>query len=202
MTLADGRFIRAAGVVGVLVFASVAGAQKLEIESHRDPDADFKAIRTYAWLPPPPLVHNVAPDAVRNPTLSQEALGPHIVAAVDRQLAARGLTTADRETADVHVAYFAALTTNITRTYLGEHYGYVTGWGSPIPEGLAPSTSTTVYEKGTVIIDIVDRAAKRAIWRGSVVTRVNQEHTLEKRIARINEGAERLFQRFPIRPKK
>lgn len=201
MTLADRQFVRLAGVLSVLVFADVAGAQKLEVKTNQARDADFTAIRTYAWLPPPPLVSNVAPDAVSNPTLSQEALGPHIVAAVDRQLAARGLTMTDRETADVHVAYFAALTTNVSRTYLGEHYGYVTGWGSPIPEGLAPSTSTMVHEKGTVMVDIVHRASNRAIWRGSVVTRVNQEHTLDKRIERINEGAERLFQRFPIRRK-
>ena len=195
------RLIVAAGVLGILC-TGAAGAQKLEIKTHHDPDADFTAIKTYAWLPLSTIVANVAPDAVSNPTLSDEALRPHIVVAVDRQLAARGLTKADRDAADVLVAYFAALTTGETRTYLGEYYGYVTGWASPIAPGLAPSTSMTVHEKGTVIIDIVHRASNTAIWRGSVVTRINHEHTLDKRIGRINEGAERVFQRFPIRPKK
>jgi hypothetical protein len=144
----------------------------------------------------------VAPDVVTNPTLTQEALGPHIVAAVDRQLAARGLTQADRDQADVHMVYFAALTVGFNQSYLGEHYGYITGWPSPIPPGLAPSTSLTIYEKGTVLVDMVQRAAKRGIWRGSVVTRIDQERTLEQRIKRINEAAERMFERFPIRPKK
>ena len=202
MVRADRRFKWVAGLPALLLCTVAAGAQKLEIKSHLDPAADFTAIKTYAWLPPPPVVKNVAPDAASNPTLSDEALRPHIVAAVDRQLAARGLTRADRDAADVHVAYFAALTTGETRTYLGEYYGYVTGWGSPIAPGLAPSTSMTVHEKGTVIIDIVNRASKVAMWRGSVVTRINHEHTLEKRIERINEGAERVFERFPIRPKK
>jgi hypothetical protein len=49
---------------------------------------------------------------------------------------------------------------------------------------------------------MVQRAAKRGIWRGSVVTRIDQERTLEQRIKRINEAAERMFERFPIRPKK
>lgn len=201
MMRAERRFTRVACVLGALLCTAALGAQKLEVESHVDPDADFKAIRTYAWLPPPPIVGN-APAELSNPTLSDEALRPHIVAAIDRQLAARGLIKAEGDAADVHVAYFAALTTGQTRTYLGEYYGYVTGWGSPIAPGLAPSTSMTIHEKGTVIIDIVDRASKTAIWRGSVVTRVNHEHTLEKRIERINEGAERVFQRFPIRPAK
>jgi hypothetical protein len=100
------------------------------------------------------------------------------------------------------MVYFAALTVGFNQSYLGEHYGYITGWPSPIPPGLAPSTSLTIYEKGTVLADMVQRAAKRGIWRGSVVTRVDQERTLEQRIKRINEAAERMFERFPIRPKK
>jgi hypothetical protein len=195
------RFIVSAAALGLLLFVGVA-AQKLEVKTNQDPKADFTAIKTYAWLPPAPMVKNAAPGAVSNPTLSQEALGPHIVAAIDRHLAARGLTQTDRDTADVNVVYFAALTVGFQQTYLGEYYGYVTGWASPLALGYTPSTSSTVFEKGTVIVDMVDRASKRAIWRGTVVTRVHQEHTLQKRIERINDGAARLFQKFPIRPKK
>ena len=188
--------------IAALMLTVAVAAQKPDVKTHVDPKADFSAIRTYAWLPPAPLIKNVASEDVSNPTLSQEALGPAIVAAVDRQLSARGLKQTDRETADVHVAYFAALTVGFNQSYLGEHYGYVTGWPSPIAPGLAPSTSSTVYEKGAIVIDIVQRAAKRAIWRGSMVTRVAQERTLEERIKRVNEATERVFQKFPIRPKK
>jgi Domain of unknown function (DUF4136) len=191
-----------AALAAVVAYAGMVAAQKIEVKTNQDPDADFSAIRTYAWLPPAPIVKNVASDAVGNPTLSQEALGPPIVAAIDKQLAARGLTPAARDTADIHVVYFAALTVGFSQTYLGEYHGYVTGWGSPIAPGLAPSTSSSVHEKGTIVIDIVQRASKRAIWRGSVVTRVHQERTLQERIARINEGTERIFKRFPIQPKK
>lgn len=202
MARADRRFSWASGVAAVLLCSAFVVAQKLDVKVERDEKADFTAIHTYAWLPPAPIITNVAPDVGGNPTLSDEALRPHIVAAIDRQLAARGLTKVERDVADVHVAYFAALTTGQTQTYLGEYYGYVTGWASPIAPGLAPSTSMTVYEKGTVIVDIVQRTSKVAVWRGTVVTRINHEHTLEKRIERINEGAERIFQRFPIRPRK
>jgi Domain of unknown function (DUF4136) len=196
-----GALVPAAALVWILCAGS-AGAQKLEVKTFQAPDADFKAIKTYAWLPPAPLVKNVAPDAVSNPTLSQEALGPPIVAAVDRQLTARGMTQVAADAADVHVTYFAALTVGFSQSYLGEYYGYVTGWPSPIAPGLAPSTFVNTYEKGTVLVDIVDRTAKRAIWRGTVVTRISQERTLEQRIARINEGAAKIFERYPVKPKK
>jgi len=191
-----------AAVLAAVACSIVVSAQKLKVETHSDPKTDFKAIKTYAWLPPAPVVSHVAPGSASNPELSQEVLGPHIVAAVDRQLVARGLTQTDQDKADVHVVYFAALTVGFDETYLGEYYGYVTGWGSPVLPGYAPTTSMSIHEKGTVLVDMVDRASKRAIWRGSVRTQINQEHTLQKRIERINEGAEKIFEKFPIRPTK
>jgi len=197
------RLLASALVVALMVaLGATLVAQKLQIKTNSDPKADFTAVKTYAWLPPAPLVKNVAPDGLSNPQLTQEVLGPHIVAAVNRELAARGWIEAPRDTADVHVVYFAALTTGFNQTYLGEYYGYVTGWASPIAPGYTPSTSSSVYEQGTIVFDIVQRESKRAIWRGTAVTRIVQERTLDKRIERINEAARRLFEKFPVRPKK
>ena len=184
------------------VLGTAAAGQKLEIETNRDEKADFSKLKTYAWLPPAPAVKNTT-DALSNPNLSQEVLGPHIVEAVDRQLARRGLTKVEsKEAADALVAYFAALTVGFSRTYLGEYYGYVTGWGSPIPPGLAPTTSATIYEQGAIVVDVVDRVANRGIWRGVARTRVHQDRKLASRIERINEAAERMFQKFPVRAQK
>ena len=191
-----------AGALTILVFAGVAVAQKVEIKTNQAPNTDFKVFKTYAWLPPVPVVKNVAPDAVTNPTLSEEVLMPALVAAVDRELAARGFTKAAAASADVHVAYFAALSIGFNQSYLGEHYGYITGWASPIPIGLAPTTNVTVYEKGTVLVDIVDRAANKAVWRGTALTRIAQEHSVEKRIERINEAAKKMFEKYPVKPGK
>jgi uncharacterized protein DUF4136 len=195
------RFLTVGGaVVSLLLVGVAAGAQKLEVKSEIDPQANFTTIRTYTFLPPPPLVSNVAPDAAQNPDLSDKVLGPHIVAAIERQLAARGLTKGEPDTADVQIVYIAALTTGVNNTYLGEYYGYVTGYSSPVI-GFTPSTSVDIHQKGTLVIDMVQRAAKRGIWHGSVVTRIAQERKLDDRVKRLNEAVERVFQKFPIRPK-
>ena len=164
--------------------------------------ADFAAIRTYAWLPAPPAPKSVASDSLQNPTLTQEVLGPHIIAAVDRQLQRRGLRPAALDSADIQVVYYAALRVGFDESFLGENYQYVTGWPSPIAPGLAPRTSMTVYEQGTIVVDIIQPAQKKAIWRATMRTRVNQENTLEKRIARIDDAVDRAFERFPIRQQK
>jgi uncharacterized protein DUF4136 len=177
-------------------------AQKLEIKSNQAPNTDFKKFKTYAWLPPVPMVKNSNPDATTNPTLSEEALAPALVAAIDRELAARGITKAPFDTADLHIAYLAAMSVGFNQSYLGEYYGYITGWASPIPIGLAPTTGVTVYQTGTVVVDIVDRAANKAVWRGTAMTRVADEHTVEKRIERLNEAAKKMFDKYPVKPAK
>jgi hypothetical protein len=188
--------------LGIALLAATLVAQKLDIKAERDEKADFTAIKTYAFLPPAPMVTNVAPGAKGNPNLTQEVMGPHIAEAVERELTERGLVKAPEATADVHVVYFAALTTGLSQTYLGEYYGYVTGWGSPIAPGLAPNTSNTAYQKGTIVVDIVQRAAKRGIWHGMVQARIEQVRKLDDRVKKVNEAMDRLFDRFPIAPRK
>jgi hypothetical protein len=34
------------------------------------------------------------------------------------------------------------------------------------------------------------------------VTRIAQEHSLEKRVERINEAAKKMFEKYPVRPLK
>jgi hypothetical protein len=192
----------AASVLGGLISAGAVVAQKLEVKSEVDKQADFTTIRTYAVLPPAPMLTDMAPDAVSNPTLSHEALAPPIEAAIERELAERGLVKAAPEAADVHVVYMMALRSQVSQSYLGEHYGYITGWGSPVPAGLAPTTSVRGYQKGTIVVDVVRAAQKRGIWRGSVVTKIEALRELEDRIKRIDDAIDRMFQRFPVKPSR
>jgi len=184
-------FLVAAGLV-----AAVAAAQKVKIETHRDEKANFTSLRTYTWLPSPPSPRIVAPDAKGDPTLTQEVLGPHIIAAVDRELAARGLTKIESGEPDVKVVYYANLAVNMDAAQLGSYYQYTTGWGVLV--GTTATTSTEVYERGSVVVDVVSRELNKAIWRGSAATRVNRENNLDKRVARLNEAIADMFEKFPI----
>lgn len=184
-------FLVAAGLV-----AAAAGAQKVKIETHKDDKANFTTLRTYSWLPSPPSPLIVAPDAKGDPTLTQEVLGPHIIEAVDRELTARGWTKITTGEPDVKVVYYAALAVNIDAAQLGSYYQYTTGWGVLV--GTTATTSTEVYERGSIVVDVVSREANRAIWRGSAATRVNRENNLDKRVARLNEAIADMFEKFPI----
>jgi hypothetical protein len=178
--------------------ASFVNAQKIKIESHRDEKADFTALRTYSWLPSPPMKPVVAPGAVTDPTLSAEVLGPHIVRAIDREMSARGFKRIEGGEADAQMVYYAALSVGMATSELGSYYQYTTGWALP---ALPPSTTSfEIVERGSIVIDLVRRDVKTAIWRGTVSTNVNHENTLDKRVARIDEAMARVFERFPVRP--
>ena len=188
--------------VWLMVLTSAAVAQKLEVKTEQDPKADFQSIKTYAWLTPTPIIRNAAPGAPSNPTLSEEAIAPYIVAAIDRQLAARGLVKAPLDQADIQVVYVAAISSAVSSSYLGEHYGYITGWGSPIIAGAAPTTALTGYDKGTIVVDVVTPSAKRAIWRASVATKIELVRAHEDRVKRIDTAMQRVFEKFPIKARK
>lgn len=192
----------AAMLLAMLILTGVFVPQKLKIESNVDREADFTVLRTFALLPPAPMLTDFAPDAPRNPTLTDEALVPPIEAAIERELTARGLVKAAPEAADIHVAYMMALRSGVSQSYLGEHYGYITGWGSPVPLGMAPTTSVQGFQKGTIVVDIVKPAAKRAIWRGSVETKIEALRELDKRIERINDAMARMFERYPVKKRR
>jgi hypothetical protein len=187
------------GIFGCGLLAVAVAAQKINVESHRDERTDFSKIQTYAWLPTPPAKTNIAPDAVTNPNMSQKVLGPHIIAAVDRQLALRGLKRVEQGPSDVKVVYYASLNANVSAAELGSYYQYTTGWAT-LPLGAAPTSSFEIFERGTIVIDVIAPGSNTAIWRGTVGTNVNHENTHEKRIARINEAMTRVFERFPLRP--
>ena len=185
-------------LIGVSALAALATAQKIKVESQFDQKADFAAIRTYSWLPSPPIKRETAPDAVTDPGLSHEVLGPHIQKAVDRELAARGLKRIDSSEPDVQVVYYASLNIGMATADIGSYYMYTTGWAlPPVPQS---TINLEVFERGTIVIDMIRRNSKTAIWRGTVGTNVNSENGLDKRVARIDDAMARVFERFPLKP--
>jgi hypothetical protein len=60
-----------------------------------------------------------------------------------------------------------------------------------------PRTETYHYRQGTLIIDVIDAAARRVIWRGTVQAEVGRHKDPDKRIERLNEAVRQILGRFP-----
>lgn len=183
-----------AAAAALYASAAVLVAARIEIEVHRDSNANFAAITSYAWLPSPPPTTDIAPGTMRDPLTVQRELEPVIVGAVDAQLQKRGIRKRGTG-ADIQVVYYLSHGTNINAATLGSYYAYAADFYVYIPPGGGQTTSVRVIEEGSLVIDVVDDA--RAIWRGTASARINRENDDRKRYRLIRDAVKKLFDRWP-----
>ncbi len=189
--------IAAAAILSV----AIAAADGVKTNVKFDQKASLKGARTYTWLESPPYVTNAAPDIVKDERLEKEALDAPIRSAIDRALAERGWRpVAAANAPEFQVVYYGFMTAGADASVLGSFYQYTTGWGPAIyGEGGLPTTSYTIVEKGTLVIDIVDPARKTAVWRGTASGTMDRTREQSKRIEIITDAVNRLFKKFPPR---
>ncbi len=173
-------FIAAAGLV-------LAGCASVPVSTDYDPAFDFGPYRSFSWLEEKqPLTGDLRLD---NPLLDQR-----LREAIERALIARGYKKSGGA-ADFVVGYHLSLTQRYDVSTLQSHYGYGPGWNRV---GYGPAdTIVTEYEEGTLVIDVVDRAADRLVWRGQAYGRVRESAAPEEREQRVNRVVESILADFP-----
>src|SRR4051794_10404514 len=182
-------------VVGVAA-AAVVHAAGVKVKTEFDRSADFTALRSYSWLPTPPYQTQTSPD-IDDRFLAADVIDRPLRATVEQALAAKGLTPAAAGAApDCFLVYYAAFGITINANVLGEHYAYLTGWGSPFIGG-TPTTALRVLEQGTVVLDMLNREQKVAIWRATAAGAVDRDQTDQQRARRLKAAVADMFKKFP-----
>jgi hypothetical protein len=186
-------------VAAVTLLAACAAVQ---IDSEYDKSADFTRLKTFRWVDGPPV-------GIGDPRVDDTVLQARVHLAVNRELEVKGLRRVDSGDADVLVNYYVSVEEKMTGERVNDKYGYSPGdgWTQGARQGWswglgaydAPSVPTTYYEEGSVIIDLVDPATKRLIWRGSARTVVDLDNDDEVRRQRLNEAIQRIFTQYPPR---
>jgi hypothetical protein len=115
-----------------------------------------------------------------------------IVAAIEAQLAAKGLTKAEAKP-DVTVVYHVAFDKQQDITAFstgGGPYRWGGGWGT---------TDVRVNEilVGTLVIDIVDASKNEVVWRGMGVKEVDVQAKADKRDKNINNAVQKILKNYP-----
>ncbi len=168
------RITRIAPVVALWMVPALAIAACVTV--NLDTKADFSQYKTYSWgncsVEGHPLVE------VR------------IIAALEENLSARGLKKVEDQ-GDIRVAYHGSTRKDITAD----------GWGYAPGPGWQPTRREKgFYEVGTLVVDLVDGASGRLVWRGVAPnTLVDDPWKHEKK---INKAAERMFALYPVKPAK
>jgi hypothetical protein len=181
------RRIRLAVVLAVFGMlatgASVALAQDVTV--NYVPGTDFAKYKTYKWIE---VQGAEKPDQIINTQITQ---------AIDKALAAGGLTKAPGDKADLYIAYQIAYSKEQQwSTYnVGGPYAWRYGGGT----GTATSSTIAI---GTVAIDVYDPVAKELVWKGQASKTLSNEKDPAKRQKNIDKAMAKLLKDFPPKPKK
>ncbi len=165
-----------------------------KIQSDYDHTADFSQYRTYAFF---------NPMGIENPNYSS-IYGSIFRDAISKEMESRGYRMSDNPDLLINVSGRLQDKTKVTTTadpYMaGGYYGYRRGaygaWGG-YPYGT--TTHVSNYTEGTINVDIVDRAAKRMVWEGVAVGRVQDNRTNEETRQKIYAGIQEMFAAYPFR---
>ena len=173
--------------MAVVLAPALLFAQKVSYDF--DKTANFAAFKTYSHK-----------DGTK---VGQQLIDDRIVAAIEGQLAAKGLTKAEANP-DVFVVYHLAFDkqkdiSTYSSGYGGGYGPYGWGWGG----GWGGGTTTTQVRDilmGTMVIDLADAKAGKLAWRGMGVKEVNVQANPEKRDKSINEAVKKIFKNYPPKP--
>jgi len=172
--------------IAALLVAPVLIAQ--EVTYDFDKSANFAAFKTYQQK--------------EGTKVGQPLIDDRIVAAIDTELTAKGLTKSANP--DVFVVYHVAFDkqkdiSTFSSGYGGGYGPYGWGWG-----GGMGTTTTSVRDIliGTMVIDMADAKKNTVVWRGMGTKEVDTNAKPEKRDKSINNAVKKIFKNFPPKVKK
>jgi hypothetical protein len=175
-------------MIAGLLMPAAALAQKVSYDYEKS--ANFAAFKTYAQK-----------DGTK---VGQSLIDDRIVAAIDAELAAKGLTKTESNP-DVFVVYHVAFDkqkdiSTFSSGYGGGYGPYGWGWGGGWAGG---TTSTQVRDIliGTLVIDLADAKKGQMVWRGMGVKEVNTQANPEKRDKSITNAVKKIFKNYPPKRK-
>src|SRR6185369_7574993 len=159
--------------VAAFVAFNTAVAQDVKVQHM--PGTDFTKFHTYKWTTIQGASH---PNQIEDAQIKQ---------AVDTQLAAKGLTRTDSDTADLNVGYQVAVDQEKQWNTMGG------GWRFG---GMETATSSTI-DIGTLVVDMYDQAGKQLVWSGSATKTIDPGNNQEKNEKNLEKSMTKLFKDYP-----
>jgi hypothetical protein len=165
--------MRIATLIGTASLLLSTSAWAQDVSYDYDKTVNFSALKTYAW----------APDG----NIQDELTHKRVVAAVDAQLAAKGMRPVEAgATPDVIVTYRAGVRQELE---VNGYTGYrLNRWSSARVEQVPV---------GALLVEMVDAKTKEVVWRGMATKDLDVDASPEKREKNINKAAEKLFKKYP-----
>ena len=175
-------------LVGLLLVAATSGALAPDVRYNFDKSANFGQFKTYKWVP------------IKGATAVGDLADRQIKAAVDAELAKKGLTPSTSDTADLYIGYQAAIGQEKEYTSFDSGWGYGPGWygggwygGGG---GITTGQTSTIYV-GQLALDMYATSPKTLVWRGTASKTLDTKAKPEKQEKNLQKAMAKLLKNYP-----
>ena len=171
---------------------SVSAALAQDVRYDFDKEKDFSKYKTYKWV------------AIKGADRPDDLMSKRITATIDAELATKGMTKTEADTADLYIGYQTAIGQEKEFTSYNTGWGYGPGWGGGWYGGGGMSTtygSTSTVYVGQLDVSMYDPAQKQLVWRGVATKTLDPKAKPEKKEKNITKAVAKLLKNFPPKPK-
>ena len=176
----------------VLLAFGVSTAWAQDVRYNFDKDAKFSDYKTYKWVD------------IKGSDQVNELVQGQIKAAIDAELAKKGLTKVDSDDADLYVGYQTAIGTekqfNSYSTGWGGGPGWGGGWYRGGYGGMSSTTTTgstsTIYV-GQLGVDMYSVPNKKLVWRGTASKTIDPKAKPDKQQKNLTKAVTKLLKNYP-----
>jgi Domain of unknown function (DUF4136) len=179
--------------VGLLLVATAAFAQ--DVRYNFDKNADFSKFKTYKWV------------TLKDAATVNDLVSKQIVDAVDAELATKGLTKVNDDSANLYMAYQVGIGQEKQFTSFNSDWGYGGGWYRGGWYGGTGGMSTTTGQTSTIYVgqlalDMYDSANRDLAWRGVASKTLDPKAKPEKQQKNLAKAVKKLLKNYPPQAKK
>ena len=177
-----------ASALEILVAATAAFAQ--DVRYNFDKNTDFPKFRTYRWV------------VIKDAPTANDLVTKQIRGAVEKELATKGLTKIDDDSANLFIGYQAGVSQEKEFTSFSSDWGYGAGWyrgGWYAPGGGMSTTtgSTSTIYVGQLALDMYDSANHDLVWRGVASKTLDPKAKPEKQQKNLAKAVKKLLKNYP-----
>jgi hypothetical protein len=172
----------------LLLAASTAIAQ--DVRYNFDKDTDFSKFKSYKWVP------------IKDAAKVDDLRDKQIKEAVDAELAKKGLTKSDADSADLYIGYQAGIGTEKQFTSYNSDWGYGPGWYRGGWYGGGSGMSTTSGQTSTIYVgqlgvDMYDSKNHDLVWRGVASKTIDPKAKPDKQQKNLTKAVTKLLKDYP-----
>jgi hypothetical protein len=176
-----------------LVLAGAGTLFAQDVRYNFDNKADFTKFKTYKWV------------ALKGGPPLSDLLDRQIKSTVDAELAKKGLTSTDADSADLYIGYQSAIDTEKLLTAYGSNWGYGPGWygaGWYGSNGATMTGQTSTIYVGQLAVDIYASSPQQLVWRGVASKTLDRNAKPEKQQKNLAKAVAKLLKNYPPPAKK